>query len=330
MWLKGTSKKKRIVPQVVQGKTTKDIINGVVITSLIFGISINLPIIGFFCSLLLPLPVIFYRIKLGRKTGTIIPVLVIIVMSVIVGEVSFDMLFFYELILLGFILSECIGGKLSVEKTVLYSAGAVLGAGTGALLVYSNLIGTGLFALVSDYIAKSLDMTLALYQSMGIPDETVQAMSGPMVTFQHYLIRILPAMVTSLALFVAWMNLLLARSLLKKKSIVPLDFGSLNQWKAPEPMVWGVITCGLMLLIPLNQFKIIGVNGLMVLMTVYFFQGIAVVSFFLTKKQSPRFLKVTIYSFIALQHMMLLLVVGLGFFDMWLNFRKLGLKENGQ
>jgi len=41
-------------------------------------------------------------------------------------------------------------------------------------------------------------------------------------------------------------------------------------------------------------------------------------------------LKVIIYSFIALQHMMLLLVVGLGFFDMWLNFRKLGLEENGQ
>lgn len=318
------------MPKVVQGKTIKNVLNGVVITSLIFGISINLPIIGFFFSLLLPLPVIFYRIKLGRKTGTIIPVLVIVVMSVIVGEVSFDMLFFYELILLGFILSECIGGNLSVEKTVLYSAGAVLGAGMGALVVYSNLIGTGLFTLVSDYIAKSLDMTLALYQSMGIPDETVQAMSEPMVTFQHYLIRVLPAMIASLALFVAWMNLLLARSLLKKKNVVPLDFGSLNQWKAPEPLVWGVIFCGLMLLIPLSQIKIIGFNGLMVLMTVYFFQGIAVVSFFLRKKQSPRLLKVIIYSFIALQHMMLLLVVGLGFFDMWLNFRKLGLKENGQ
>ena len=318
------------MPQVVQGKPTKDIINGVIITSLIFGISINLPIIGFLCALLLPLPVIFYRIKLGRKTGTIIPVMAIIVMSVIVGAVTFDMLFFYELILLGFVLSECIGGKLSVEKTILYSVGAVLAAGTAALVVYSNLISIGLFTLVSDYIAKSLDMTLQLYQSMGIPEETIQAMSGPMETFQYYLIRLLPAMIISLMLFIAWMNLLLVRSLLKKKNIFSPDFGSLNRWKAPEPLVWGAITCGLMLLIPLSQLKIIGFNGLIILMTIYFFQGIAVVSFFLTKKQSPRLLKIIIYAFIALQHMMLLLVIGLGFFDTWLNFRKLDLKEDSQ
>ncbi len=318
------------MPQVVQGKPTKDIINGVIITSLIFGISINLPIIGFLCALLLPLPVIFYRIKLGRKTGTIIPVMAIIVMSVIVGAVTFDMLFFYELILLGFVLSECIGGKLSVEKTILYSVGAVLAAGTAALVVYSNLISIGLFTLVSDYIAKSLDMTLQLYQSMGIPEETIQAMSGPMETFQYYLIRLLPAMIISLMLFIAWMNLLIVRSLLKKKNIFSPDFGSLNQWKAPEPLVWGVITCGLMLLIPLSQLKIVGFNGLIILMTIYFFQGIAVVSFFLTKKQSPRLLKIIIYAFIALQHMMLLLVIGLGFFDTWLNFRKLDLKEDSQ
>lgn len=315
---------------MVQGKPTKDIINGVIITSLIFGISINLPIIGFLCALLLPLPVIFYRIKLGRKTGTIIPVMAIIVMSVIVGAVTFDMLFFYELILLGFVLSECIGGKLSVEKTILYSVGAVLAAGTAALVVYSNLISIGLFTLVSDYIAKSLDMTLQLYQSMGIPEETIQAMSGPMETFQYYLIRLLPAMIISLMLFIAWMNLLIVRSLLKKKNIFSPDFGSLNQWKAPEPLVWGVITCGLMLLIPLSQLKIVGFNGLIILMTIYFFQGIAVVSFFLTKKQSPRLLKIIIYAFIALQHMMLLLVIGLGFFDTWLNFRKLDLKEDSQ
>lgn len=315
---------------MVQGKPTKDIINGVIITSLIFGISINLPIIGFLCALLLPLPVIFYRIKLGRKTGTIIPVMAIIVMSVIVGAVTFDMLFFYELILLGFVLSECIGGKLSVEKTILYSVGAVLAAGTAALVVYSNLISIGLFTLVSDYIAKSLDMTLQLYQSMGIPEETIQAMSGPMETFQYYLIRLLPAMIISLMLFIAWMNLLLVRSLLKKKNIFSPDFGSLNRWKAPEPLVWGAITCGLMLLIPLSQLKIIGFNGLIILMTIYFFQGIAVVSFFLTKKQSPRLLKIIIYAFIALQHMMLLLVIGLGFFDTWLNFRKLDLKEDSQ
>jgi uncharacterized protein YybS (DUF2232 family) len=325
-----TAQDKRYVPQVVQGRPIKDIINGVVITSLIFGVSINLPIIGFFCSLLLPLPIVFYRLKLGRKTGTVIPVMAVVIMTIIFGGLSFDALFFYELVLLGFILSECIGGRVSVEKTVLYSAGSVLVTGVAALFIYSNLMGTGFVKLVSDYITSSLEMTLTLYQSMGIPDETIQAMSGPMETFRYYLLRILPALVTSLALFVAWMNMLMARSLLRRKKALPLDFGTLNQWKAPEFLVWGVIICGLMLLAPLGYLKILGFNGLLILMTIYFFQGIAVVSFFLKKKESPRLLKIIIYAFIALQHMMVLLVIGLGFFDMWLNFRKLDLKENNQ
>jgi hypothetical protein len=35
-------------------------------------------------------------------------------------------------------------------------------------------------------------------------------------------------------------------------------------------------------------------------------------------------LRLFLYSLIALQQIVLLIVVALGFFDMWLNFRKLG------
>ena len=73
--------------------------------------------------------------------------------------------------------------------------------------------------------------------------------------------------------------------------------------------------------------KMIALNGLLVLMTVYFFQGIAVVSFFFEKKGFPKLLRFFLYSFIALQHIVLLVVIGVGFFDMWLNFRKLNSEE---
>jgi uncharacterized protein YybS (DUF2232 family) len=56
---------------------------------------------------------------------------------------------------------------------------------------------------------------------------------------------------------------------------------------------------------------------------VYFFQGIAVVSYFFNKKRFPRTLRIFLYSLIAIQQIILLLIIGLGIFDMWLNFRKL-------
>jgi uncharacterized protein YybS (DUF2232 family) len=83
-----------------------------------------------------------------------------------------------------------------------------------------------------------------------------------------------------------------------------------------------VIGCGLILLIPSGSVKLIGLNGLIMLMMVYFFAGIAIVSFYFEKKRFPRLLRIFLYSLIALQQFVLILVIGLGFFDVWLNFRK--------
>jgi len=73
----------------------------------------------------------------------------------------------------------------------------------------------------------------------------------------------------------------------------------------------------------MNTLKMIGLNGILVFFTIYFFQGIAIVSFFFDKKRFPRLLRVFLYSLIVLQQVLLFLIVGLGFFDMWLNLRKL-------
>ncbi|MGD9106978.1 MAG: DUF2232 domain-containing protein, partial [Desulfobacterales bacterium] len=100
-------------------------------------------------------------------------------------------------------------------------------------------------------------------------------------------------------------------------------FGSLKLWKAPEVLIWGIIGCGLLLLLPGMTFKFVGLNGLLIMLTIYFFQGIAIVSFYFEKKRFPRMLRVFLYSLIALQQVVLIVIIGLGLFDMWLNFRKL-------
>jgi uncharacterized protein YybS (DUF2232 family) len=85
-----------------------------------------------------------------------------------------------------------------------------------------------------------------------------------------------------------------------------------------------VIGCALALFIPVTAMRIIGSNGLLILMMIYFFQGIAIVSFYFDKKRFPRFIRFFLYALIALQQLILLVVIGLGFFDMWVNFRRSG------
>jgi uncharacterized protein YybS (DUF2232 family) len=91
--------------------------------------------------------------------------------------------------------------------------------------------------------------------------------------------------------------------------------------------VWAVIGFGVLLALPVGPVKYVGINCLIVLMLIYFFQGIAVISFYFQKKKSPTFLKVFCYGLIAVQIYFLILVVGLGFFDHWINFRKLEMQK---
>jgi len=311
------------VPQSIQGEISKDILIGIAITILIFAVSIYLPIIGLFCALFIPLPVLFYRSKLGRKNGSIVPAVAITVVIMIAGRLSVEVLFFVGLILLGFILSEYIEMNLSIEKTILYTSATVLLIGLAGLIFYSGMSNTGIKTLVSDYVTKNLELTLVLYEHMGVSQENIVLISNSLKSIQYWLVRIIPGLTFAAILFVAWTNLLLARAILLRKKIFCPDFGPLKLWRPPEQLVWGVVGCGIMFLINVKALKVLGLNGLIILMTLYFFAGIAIVTFFFEKKRFPPMFRFFLYSLIVLQQLILLVVIGLGLFDTWLNFRKL-------
>ncbi len=302
----------------------KDIATGVAITSLIFLISVFIPIIGFVAALFIPLPILFYRLKLGRINGLIIPVATSLLMVVLIGGLSIDVIFFAGLLLIGFMLGELFELNLSIEQTTLIASGSVVLSGLISLIISSILTGKSVFAMVSDYVAKNLELTLVLYQGMGMSPENIELISQSLDKIQQVLVAIIPALVLASTLFVAWISILLAKPVLTSRSLSYPDFGPLNLWKAPDYLVWGVIVCGLALFLPQAAIKVIGINGLLILMTIYFFQGMAIVSFYFDKKGLPRFVRVFLYTLIALQQLILLAVIGLGFFDLWVNFRRLG------
>lgn len=222
---------KKIVSQTVQGNISKDIISGVAIIGLIFTASTYLPVIGFFFSLFIPLPILFYRSKLGRTTGIIVYILSIIIMIVMTGSISLDIFFFAELLLLGFVLSELFEMRLSIEKTISYACASVLITGIVILFFYSNLLNTGIYTLASEYISRNLELTMAMYESLGVPEESIHVISNSMEKIHYVLIRIIPAMLISLTLFVSWTSLLIARPLLKAKNIFFLILTLLNYGK---------------------------------------------------------------------------------------------------
>ncbi|MCK4729492.1 MAG: YybS family protein [Desulfobacterales bacterium] len=296
---------------------------GIAITALISMAALYLRVLGPFVGLFIPLPILFYRFKLGRSLGLLILAAVVLIVISVVGWSSIGTVaFLFELGLVGLILPEVFEMNLSVEKTVGITTGAVLAAGAVMLALYSLLSTASPWAVVSDYLEKSAKLALAMYREMDASEEKIGILARSLDGIVYLVLRIMPAIVIVTTLFVVWSNLLLSRFLLRSKQLFCPDFGRLNQWKAPEPLIWVAIASGGLLLFGHPGIKMLGINGLIVIMTIYFFQGIAIVSFYFEKKQFPKILRAFLYGLIAVQQLLLLVVITVGFFDMWIDFRR--------
>lgn len=287
----------------------KDIISGIAFTLFL--------ILGYVTALLVPLPILYYRTKIGRKSSLIIPAAMIIILTMIIKASMLDLVVFIGCMALGFLLSECYQLRLPIEKTILFSCVTVFTSGVLLLIFYSNVNQTGMYDLAFDQVSVSLNQLLELGVIEEFPDKLV-----------HIVTCLLPGVAVTGLLFIAWINVALSLPLLEKTGLRVPDFAPLDQWKAPEYLVWVVIILTMGLLIPSEPLNLLSMNVMCIMVLIYFFQGISIVAFFLKKTRIPFGLKALLYWFVFLQFPFNLLVSCFGFFDTWADFRKRGIKKN--
>ncbi|MFP4452223.1 MAG: YybS family protein [Desulfosalsimonas sp.] len=317
------------VPGQITAANPKDIITGAGILIFCGAATIYFPVFGFIFFLLMPLPLCFYRVKFGRNTSGIITAASLSVIWVIAGAGTIDLWLMLCMMGLGFAMGEALERDLSIEKTIAFPCLAVLAGSIAALIVAGAILETGPLGLVSGFVEKNIEMTAAAYEKMDLQDKRIQFLIDSPERVHYVLMRMMPAMAISGLMFSAWANLLLARIVFPAMQIGRTGFGRLNRWKAPDALVWVVIGCGLLILAAKEPVSFIGINGLIILMMIYLFQGLAVVSFYFETRRVPMFLRIMIYAFFAIQHVFALLVIGLGFFDTWADFRRLS-AEGGE
>lgn len=308
---------------VIQPGTIKDILSGILACLIIIASMYIIPVVGVFAWVFLPLPVMFYRLKTGRNSGGLIAMVSLTVLIVFTSNLAFNTIYFGSLLLTGFFMGEFIEKHMGIEKIMLYTSLCVMGTCAAVLLIYSVAQPLGIENSISNVIAnyKGLSAQLfaesaQLYPEMKIDPKKLEQASSLFVL-------ILPAIFICSYLTMIWLNILLIKKLLLKKGIVVKSIENLTQWKAPDHLVFGLIALSILMFLPLASLKLFIVNGLIILMFVYFFQGIAVVSFFFHKKSAPLGLRFFFYVLISVQPIFMLLVMVFGLFDTWINFRKL-------
>lgn len=313
------------MPRTIYGSLAKDIIIGTAATNLFF------LLFGYLGVYVVPIPIIFYRLKLGRSNGSIIPLISFSVMAFIFGSITFDLIVFFELLLLGFVAGELLELQLSIERTILYTLAMVITSGFICLILYSRIVDASLIEMASASIDKSMEAGVSLIRKIN-PSEPIQAAPELLEKLKYIVVRLLPAKIIQEILIVTWVSVLLVKPLVSKKGMPYPNFGQLKTWKAPEILVWGFIGSAIMMFLPSTPFMLMGTNSILILLTIYFFQGIAVFSFYFDKINLPRFFKYYLFGFVFIfLHELLILFVGIvGLIDIWLDFRKLEHKMNTQ
>jgi predicted membrane protein DUF2232 len=183
---------------------------------------------------------------------------------------------------------------------------------------------------VRRYLGLVLDQFIAMNRSAGVQTEEVDFLLKNRDMIVGSFLRILPGVSLAGALFLAWLNLIVARRLFYVFGF----FGQLGEFytfRMPFFLVWTVIAALSAFLVntyfwDVIELKFLLFNLFIVLLVVYFFQGLAILSFYLILKGVHTWLRFLCYSLLLLFLQPLgLLLVAVGFFDSWFNFRRLNL-----
>ena len=133
-------------------------------------------------------------------------------------------------------------------------------------------------------------------------------------------VMVFPAMMTTYLALVVLLNLLFVKEYLAARQTPP-PFADLTGWKAPEWLIWPVIVLGFGTVLARGSWLFRPALNLMIVSLIPFlFQGLAIASHFMKRFGIPRWLRVGLWIMGA--QLWFFVLVPMGLFDVWIDFRK--------
>ena len=310
------------------GATAEAVLASIVAVGL-FASGSFFPVLGIGLSLLSPLPFVAVRLRHGRTTLALALALTTLILAV---PLSFQqgIIFLLEFGAPAVVLGESLRRGVRAEAVVIGVA-AVLAVGGVAVLV----VGSGEWEHPVRAIGQHLDVLLAEMETLTARVGIAEGPSGleaPTNLLRSALLMVFPGLLFVGSLLTAAGYVLVLQALVRRW---PAQLGAIPssafRWEMPELLVWGFIGSGLGYLTGIPWLKAVGVNGLVIFLSLYFLQGLSIVAFLFRRFQLPRSLATLSVILLVFQPFFTLLVAGLGLFDVWFGFRRLSLpKPPGQ
>lgn len=281
-----------------------------------------LPILGVVLSLLCPLPLVLLGLRHGPLALSVALTLATLTLA---GPLSGwqALAFLLEFGLPALLLMESLRRGSRPEVVVTGVAAALTLGGVGVLVLSSGEWIHPVSA-VSRHVEALVKDVEALTARIASPGDGTAPLAMPIPNLRAFLLMAFPGLFFAGSLLTAAGYVLLLRGLTRRW---PAQIGGFSpgpfKWELPEALVWGFIGSGLLYLSGMPWLAPVGLNGLILLVALYFLQGLSIAAFLYQRFKLPRFLVTLSVLLLVFQPFLALVVAGLGLFDVWFAFRRL-------
>lgn len=281
----------------------------------LFASSVWVPPIGFLLCLLSPLPVALTAVRRGAQGAGIATLSGLLCAIALVGPMGAGV-YTAQFGAGGCVLGLAVRARRSAEVVVGSYALLAVAAFWGMVGILARSADIGPLGLLQQTLRHSVEQAANLLLRPDTDPEAALAVQ----TWAEQTTRILsltfPGFFAALAILTGWANAVFLRR-------IEAGWASASWvgWRAPETWIWVLIGSGLLGFLAEGALGTVGLNVFIVALAVYFLQGLAVVQHLFETKGFPPLFRAVAYLLLFLQLPVMLLIAGVGAFDLWLDFR---------
>ena len=279
----------------------------------------SLGVAGFLLVVLISVPAAYVYMRCSAVAGVGTVALVAVgsyLFDGMVGSIGYVLQFGIVAITLPFLLRRGWPWDRSVALSVI----VVVLFSFLALAVYAGMTGSTITGQIDQFAETQVEQAMAIYETADLTPEQIEELKSAAERMAGYLRYAYFGAAVTITGLLAMLQLWLLSVASRKHYSIPVE--NFSEWKAPELLVWPLIGAGFASYFAESELKQAGINLLIILLPIYFLQGLAIVNHFFNRRQISPIMRGCGYVLIAFLNPMPLIVAGLGVFDLWVDFRK--------
>ena len=293
------------------------------LSALLFLSIFFLPVVGWFMNLFAPLPMIYYLFTHGRRAAHI----ALLAASAAIGAAfGFEMGLYYLSCygLLALVMGEMINRNSTMETTVAFAALAAFMFSVLLFFFISHVQVGDIYAKIHGEAVILINQSIKAYKQAGVGSEQIEIIKKNIPWIAKWIVLLMPGAIITTFISLSAGNYIGYKYLKTRLPYLPPpDPKPALFWSPPDKTVFAAIIGGAMSLLPATSIRALGLNILFVTATLYTFSGFCILQHFFIRSRLPFFVRWTGYILLLLQPFLILIVILLGLFDLWFDFRKI-------